>query len=46
MRRQRALKVPDGSPINAHFTPLTQFTPGRFLSVPGLWFGLVSLQSA
>lgn len=35
------LKLPDGSLIDAHFIPLTQFTPGRFLSSPGLWFGLV-----
>jgi ABC-2 type transport system permease protein len=35
------LKLPDGSSIDPHFIPLTQFTPGRFLSSPGLWFGLV-----
>jgi ABC-2 type transport system permease protein len=35
------LKAPNGTPIDAHFIPLTQFTPGRFLSSPGLWLGLV-----
>jgi ABC-2 type transport system permease protein len=34
-------KMPDGAPIDAHFIPLTQFTPGKFLSSPGLWIGLV-----
>jgi ABC-2 type transport system permease protein len=34
-------KMPDGSPIDAHFIPLTQFTPGKFLSSPGLWIGLI-----
>jgi ABC-2 type transport system permease protein len=35
------LKGPDGAPIDAHFIPLSQFTPGKFLSSPGLWIGLV-----
>jgi ABC-2 type transport system permease protein len=34
-------KMPDGTSIDPHFIPLTQFTPGKFLSSPGLWFGLV-----
>jgi ABC-2 type transport system permease protein len=32
--------MPDGKPIDAHFIPVTQLTPGRFLSSPGLWIGL------
>jgi ABC-2 type transport system permease protein len=32
--------MPDGTPIDAHFIPVTQLTPGRFLSSPGLWIGL------
>ncbi len=32
--------MPDGAPIDAHFIPVTQLTPGRFLSSPGLWIGL------
>jgi ABC-2 type transport system permease protein len=35
------LKAPDGTTIDAHFIPLTQFTPGRFLSSSGLWLGLI-----
>jgi ABC-2 type transport system permease protein len=34
------LKMPDGAPVDAHFIPLTQLSPGRFLSSPGLWIGL------
>jgi ABC-2 type transport system permease protein len=30
-----------GVPVDPHFIPLTQLTPGRFLSSPGLWIGLV-----
>ena len=30
-----------GPPIDPHFLPLTQLTPGKFLSSPGLWVGLV-----
>jgi ABC-2 type transport system permease protein len=30
-----------GSPIDPHFIPLIQLTPGKFLSSPGLWVGLV-----
>ena len=29
-----------GVPVDAHFIPLTQLAPGRFLSSPGLWIGL------
>ena len=29
-----------GPPIDPHFLPLTQITPGRFLASPGLWIGL------
>jgi ABC-2 type transport system permease protein len=35
------LKDKAGVPIDAHFIPLTQLAPGRFLSSPGLWIGLV-----
>jgi ABC-2 type transport system permease protein len=34
-------KTPDGASIDPHFIPLTQFTPGKFLSSPGLWLGLI-----
>jgi ABC-2 type transport system permease protein len=30
-----------GVPIDPHFIPLAQLAPGRFLSSPGLWLGLV-----
>jgi ABC-2 type transport system permease protein len=29
-----------GPPLDPHFLPLTQLTPGRFLSSSGLWVGL------
>jgi ABC-2 type transport system permease protein len=29
-----------GPPIDPHFLPLTQITPGKFLGSPGLWIGL------
>jgi ABC-2 type transport system permease protein len=35
------LKDKSGVPIDPHFIPLAQLTPGRFLSSPGLWLGLV-----
>jgi ABC-2 type transport system permease protein len=35
------LKDKAGVPIDAHFIPLAQLAPGRFLSSPGLWIGLV-----
>jgi ABC-2 type transport system permease protein len=31
----------NGVPIDAHFIPLAQLAPGRFLSSPSLWLGLV-----
>jgi ABC-2 type transport system permease protein len=31
----------DGVPVDPHFIPLTLLTPGKFLSTPGLWIGLV-----
>jgi ABC-2 type transport system permease protein len=34
-------KTPDGLPVDPHFIPLAQLTPGRFLSTPGLWVGLI-----
>jgi ABC-2 type transport system permease protein len=30
-----------GVPIDGHFIPLAQLAPGRFLSSPGLWIGLI-----
>jgi ABC-2 type transport system permease protein len=35
------LKDKNGVPIDAHFIPLTQIAPARFLSSPSLWLGLV-----
>jgi ABC-2 type transport system permease protein len=35
------LKDKNGVPIDAHFIPLAQLAPGRFLSSPSLWVGLV-----
>ncbi len=34
------LKDKNGVPIDAHFIPLAQLAPGRFLTSPGLWLGL------
>jgi ABC-2 type transport system permease protein len=34
------LKDKNGVPIDAHFIPLEQLAPGRFLSSPSLWVGL------
>jgi ABC-2 type transport system permease protein len=31
----------NGVPVDAHFIPLAQLAPGRFLSSPSLWIGLV-----
>jgi ABC-2 type transport system permease protein len=31
----------NGVPIDPHFIPLAQLTPGRFLSSPSLWIGLI-----
>jgi ABC-2 type transport system permease protein len=33
--------TPSGAPVDPHFIPLSQITPGRFLSNPDLWIGLV-----
>jgi ABC-2 type transport system permease protein len=35
------LKDKNGVPIDAHFIPLAQLAPGRFLSSPSLWLGLM-----
>jgi ABC-2 type transport system permease protein len=35
------LKDANGVPVDAHFIPLSQLAPGRFLSSPSLWLGLV-----
>jgi ABC-2 type transport system permease protein len=35
------LKDKNGVPIDTHFIPLAQLAPGRFLSSPSLWLGLV-----
>jgi len=35
------LKDKSGVPVDAHFIPLTQLAPGRFLSSPSLWVGLI-----
>jgi ABC-2 type transport system permease protein len=31
----------NGVPIDPHFIPLSALTPGRFLSTPALWLGLI-----
>jgi ABC-2 type transport system permease protein len=35
-----SFRTPSGEPVDPHFIPLAQITPGRFLSGPGLWIGL------
>jgi ABC-2 type transport system permease protein len=35
-----AFKAPGNVPVDPHLIPLTQLTPGKFLSSPGLWVGL------
>jgi ABC-2 type transport system permease protein len=35
------LKDAAGVPVDPHFIPLTQLAPGRFLSSPSLWLGLI-----
>jgi len=35
-----SFRTPSGEPVDPHFIPLGQITPGRFLSSPGLWIGL------
>ncbi|HET7105454.1 MAG TPA: hypothetical protein VFI38_01510 [Candidatus Acidoferrum sp.] len=39
-RNAFSFRTPSGEPVDAHFIPLAQITPGRFLSSPGLWIGL------
>jgi ABC-2 type transport system permease protein len=39
--RAFAFHLPGNAPVDPHFIPLTLLTPGRFLSTPGLWLGLV-----
>jgi ABC-2 type transport system permease protein len=36
-----ALMTPEGVPVDPHFIPLAQLTPGKFLMSPSLWTGLV-----
>ena len=36
------LQTPSGQSIDPHLVLLTQLTPGRFFSSPGLWIGLVA----
>jgi ABC-2 type transport system permease protein len=36
-----SFRMPSGTPVDPHYIPLSQITPGRFLSSPGLWIGLV-----
>jgi ABC-2 type transport system permease protein len=35
-----SFRTPSGAPVDPHFIPLSQITPGRFLSSPDLWIGL------
>lgn len=35
-----SFRTPSGAPVDSHYIPLTQITPGRFLGTPGLWIGL------
>jgi ABC-2 type transport system permease protein len=35
------LKDKSGAQIDPHFIPLAQLAPGRFLTTPGLWLGLL-----
>ena len=37
-----AFTTPDGAPVDPHLIPLAQLTPGKFLSSPGLWIGLIA----
>jgi ABC-2 type transport system permease protein len=32
---------PESGPVDPHFIPLTQLAPGKFLTTPGLWIGLI-----
>jgi ABC-2 type transport system permease protein len=36
-----AFHVPGNVPVDPHFIPLALLTPGKFLSSPGLWIGLI-----
>jgi len=33
--------TPDGADVDLHFIPVSLLTPGKFLSTPGLWIGLI-----
>lgn len=35
-----SFRTASGAPVDPHFIPLAQITPGRFLSNPALWIGL------
>jgi ABC-2 type transport system permease protein len=35
-----SFRTPSGEPVDPHFIPLAQITPGRFLSNPRLWIGM------
>ncbi len=39
--RAFAFQLPGNAPVDPHFIPLSLLTPGKFLSTPGLWLGLV-----
>jgi ABC-2 type transport system permease protein len=39
--RAFAFRLPGNAPVDPHFIPLALLTPGRFLSTPGLWLGLI-----
>jgi ABC-2 type transport system permease protein len=39
--RAFAFHLPGNAPVDPHFIPLSLLTPGKFLSTPGLWLGLV-----
>lgn len=39
--RAFAVHLPGNAPVDPHFIPLSLLTPGKFLSTPGLWLGLV-----
>ena len=39
--RAFSFHLPGNAPVDPHFIPLSLLTPGKFLSTPGLWSGLV-----
>jgi len=39
--RAFSFHLPGNAPVDPHFIPLSLLTPGKFLSTPGLWLGLV-----